>query len=229
MRRRAPGDALRLEPDAVAWHQSQSFVAEPGTFAERLEASPLFRGAFRRGRGRAEWIRLDDEADVLPFPLGLVTVHDDGVLLEAFSEERMAALCARVQDLNAGTFTPDETRAFPVELALANPGALVRPLEEKRGEVTDARAVAEVWLRMAWPFLPHAELGGRLPVSVLATGRGRDAVERLLPALAAELSARPGFPRLSPEILRAVLLPGAQGEPFRPSHRRTRLRGAPGS
>lgn len=229
MRPRAPGDALRLDPDAVAWHQSQSFVAEPGAFADRLQASPLFRGGFRRGRGRAEWIRFDDESDALAFPLGLVTVHDDGILLEAFSEERMAALGARVRELNAGAFTPDETRVFPVEHALANPGALARPLEERRGETPDAHAVVEVWLRLVWPFLPRPDLGGRLPVSVMAAERGRDAVEQLLPALAAELAARPGFPRFPEEVLRAVLLAPGPGEPSRPSRARTPAGGAPRS
>ncbi len=229
MRRRAPGDALRLDPDVVAWHQSQSFVAEPGGFAERLEASPLFRGAFRRHRGRAEWIRFDDESDALAFPLGLVTVHDDGILLDAFSEERMAALCSRVRELGAGAFTPDETRVFPLGHALANPGALARPLEEKRGEVPDAHAVVEVWLRMAWPFLPRPDLGGRLPVSVMTAGRGREAVEQILPALAAELSARPGFPRFSEEVLRAILLGPAPGKPSRPAPARTPAGGAPRS
>lgn len=226
MRRRTPGDALRLDPDVVAWHQSQSFVTEPETFADRLQASPLFLGEFRRGRGRADWIRLDDEADVLPFPLGRVTVHDEGVLLEAFAEERMTALRARVQDLNAGTFTADETRAFPLRFALQNPGALAQPLEEKRGEALDRRDVARTWLRMAWPFIPRADLGDRPPVSVLGTGRGDEAVAALLPVLAAELAAVPDFPRLAVEELRAILF--APAEP-RPSPARAPLGGAPRS
>lgn len=229
MRRRSPGDALRLEPDVVAWHQQQSFVADPGVFAERLALSPLFSGEFRRGRGRAEWVRLDDEADDLPFPLGRVTVHDAGILLEAFSEARIVLLRARVQALGAGTFAPDETRTFPLEAALAHPAGLLQPLEEKRGSRLEVRDVAEAWLRMAWPFIPRPDLGNRPPAALPPTERGRGALESVLGALRAELADIPAFPVPSEEALRRLVVPRTGAPESTPPRLRPRVRGASGS
>ena len=227
MRRSAPGDALRLEPDVVAWYQIQSFVAEPRRFAAGLTASPLFRDLLRRGQGAAEWIRHDTEDDILPFPLGRATVHAGGVLLEAFSEERVQTLRHVVQHLGGGgALTADETRVFRLETALAHPDALLAPLQERRGATLDERGVARTWLRMAWPFLPRADLGDRLPVTLLATGRGRMALEKLLPELPRELSAIADFPSMTLQELHDLLLPAA--EPTPPPTRPKRI-GAPRS
>ena len=226
MRRSDPGDALRLDPDVVAWHQLQSFVAEPRRFADGLSTSPLFRDALRRGRGSAEWIRYDDEDDVLPFPLGRVTVHAGGVLLEAFSEERVHALQHCVQGLAAGRLAADEIRVFRLETALLNPDALLQPLRGRRGGALDERDVAIMWLRMAWPFIPREDLGDRVPVTLLATGRGRMALEALLPGLPRELEAISDFPPMTPEELRRVLLPAAPTNASSPGPKRV---GAPRS
>ena len=90
MPRNVPRDPWALDAESVAWHQQHTFVAEPRTFAERIAGSERFRTELAGdGWGVADWILPSDEAEPSPFPLGRVTFHREGILLEAFSEARL--------------------------------------------------------------------------------------------------------------------------------------------
>jgi hypothetical protein len=208
MPKNVPHDPWALDASGVAWHQSHTFLAEPRTFAERLAESDRFRAALAGdGWGVADWIRPAEEPEPSPFPLGRVTVHPGGVLLEAFSQSRLDALRRRASDLGGGALTADETRAFPIDAVLANPAVLLQPLQDRSERALDARAIAETWLRFVWPFLPRRDLGGRTPHRLAGTSSGRAALETVADAVPSELESIPGFPRLPVQSIRAILLP----------------------
>jgi hypothetical protein len=211
MRRNVPRDPWALDPAGAAWHQHHTFATEPRTFAERLSASCWFSGGPRHTWGTADWVLAAEDEDPSPFPLGRVTVHPAGILLEAFSEERLSALARRANELGGGRLTADETRTFRLEHVLARPSALLDPLSELSGRAPDARAVARAYLAMAWPFFPREDLDGRAPFRLSATARGRTILARVIPKLPGELAAIPGFPRFTTRSLRALLLPGTLG------------------
>lgn len=207
MRGRLARDPLALDPDGVAWHQLHTFAAEPRTFLERLAASPLFGGVLRDDWGSVEWIRPVADAERCPFPLGRVTVHPGGILVETFSEERLVALRRHASALGAGPVTADETRAFRLEHLLAHPDSLLEPLHDADAPARTPREIAEHWLRMAWPFFPREDLGGRAPYVVVESARGRAEWELILRGLPAELAAIPGFPRFTSRALVNLLSP----------------------
>ena len=211
MQERLARDPLAMDPDAVAWHQLHTFAAESRTFLERLVTSPLFGGVLRHDWGTVEWIRPRPDAELCAFPLGLVTVHAGGLLLEAFSEERLADLRRHASELGAGPVTADETRAFRLEHVLAHPDALFQPLQPTPRAVPSAREIAGRWLTLAWPFLPREDLQGRAPHAVVGRERGRAQLMRVLEGLPAELAGIPGFPRFTPRALRTLLLPARSG------------------
>jgi len=195
MRERLARDPLAMDPDAVAWHQLHTFATESHTFLERLVASPLFGGVLRHDWGTVEWNRPRPDAERCAFPLGLVTVHAGGLLLEAFSEERLGELRRHACELGAGPVTADETRAFRLEHVLAHPDALFQPLQPTPRAVPTAREIAARWLTMAWPFLPREDLQGRAPHEVLGKEGDRTHLIRVLDGLPAELAGIPGFVR----------------------------------
>jgi hypothetical protein len=212
----------------MAWHQLHAFVSEPRTLAERLAESALFRGAPRRGFGVAEWVGLDEEHDPLPFPLGRVVTHADGVLLEAFSEDRLEALRRRARALGGGDVAADETRSFLLETVLADPGVLLQPQHDPTGRAMTVLEAARTWLRMGWAFLPRPDLGGRTPCAALARAEGRAALEDALAGLPAELASIRGFPRMSSRALRAILIPPAATPGALAARRPSVARGARG-
>ncbi|MFN8178443.1 MAG: hypothetical protein U0167_10950 [bacterium] len=228
MRARLPRDPLALDPDDASWHQLHTFVVEPRTFLERLEASPLFRGAPHRGWGSAEWVRASGSVGRSAFPLGRVTVYPGGILLDAFSEARLSALLRCASALGAGRLTADETRAFRLDHVLAHPDSLLHPLSPAASSGRAVREIATTWLRMAWPFFPREDLEGRAPHVAMRTKRGSEGLDRVLTALPAELAAIPGFPRFTPLALRAIVLPEAVRDlaPRISSPRRPRPRSA---
>lgn len=208
MKRAAPQDPTALDPAGVAYHQLVSSAPPPDHLAEALERSPLFRIERLEHGARAEWMQATPESDRCLFPLGRVCLHPEGLLLEGFSEERLRRLRACMEEVVAGRMTTDQTRVFRVDAALARPERLHQPLHERGGETLTAREVAVTWLRMAWPFLPREELGGRTPQAALHTGRGRAAVERIVEHLPRELRrAMPAFPAFAVDALREILLP----------------------
>lgn len=208
MRGRAPRDPLALDPEEATWHQLHTFAAEPRTFLERLSASPLFQGAPARGWGRADWVRASGSVGRAAYPLGRITVHEGGVLLDAFSEDRLKALLRCANHLGAGRLTADETRAFRLEHVLAHPDALMQPLPTAPPGARAVREVAGTWLRMAWAFFPRTELQGRAPHVAVRTKRGNEELETVLAVLPSELTRIPGFPRFTPAALREILIPG---------------------
>lgn len=204
MRRDAERDPWALDPGDVAWHQSHTFLVEPHTFAERIVESGRFKSEIgREGWGIADWVPPDDEA---PFPLGRVTVHPGGILLEAFSETRLAALRRSATELGGGALTADETRSFAIAAVFANPTVLMQPLHERSERALDAHGIAETWLRFVWPFIARDDLGGRTPHLVRGTARGRAALASVVASLPAELRRIPGFPSLAESVLHAILL-----------------------
>jgi hypothetical protein len=207
MRARVLRDPLALDPDDVAWHQLHTFVPEPRTFLERLRESPYFRGAPTRGWGHADWIRLSGTSPCSTFPLGRVTVHSGGILLDAFSEARLEAMRRRASTLGGGKLTPDETRSFPLEHVLAHPRALMQPLSVASSPARAVRDVAGAWLRMAWPFLAREDLHGVAPHLVVRARGGAEELATVLEKLPAELARIPGFPRFTASALRALVLP----------------------
>ena len=194
-------DPNAIRPGDVELHQVVSLGPSPPTLAEHLERSPLF--AVRRGAGAtvAEWVRWTQEHERSPFPYGCVTVHGDGVLLEAFSDGRIRALRDRVDALSAWQVAADERRIFQVQ-NLLDASIVVF------GDAHPSRYAAALFLRMAWPFLPREELAGRTPASVIGTGRGRASLEPILEKLPRELRlGDPRFPSYSAEELFSLLLP----------------------
>jgi hypothetical protein len=160
MRARIPRDPLALDPEDAAWHQLHTFVPEPRTFLERLAASPLFHGLPRRGWGRAEWVRPSASVGRAAFPLGRVTVHAGGILLETFSESRLDALLRCANALGAGKLTADETRAFRLDHLLAHPDALMQPPAAAlaRGHALREIAPAELARIPGFPRLTRSAL-----------------------------------------------------------------------
>lgn len=202
-------DPLALDPRFVAVHQLATFVVEPRTVGRALSDSPLFAVETAAPVVRGEWHTLPD-GEELTFPLGRVTVHPDGLLLEAFSEERIAALRRHIDAFGAQRATPDETRALPLDEAFREPARLLHPLEDAEGAEPSARDLARWFLRAGWPDLPNEHLDGRTPRRLLETGRGVARLESLLAELPDLLKAEwPAFPRFDPEELREILLPDA--------------------
>jgi hypothetical protein len=226
MRRGVRPDPLALDESDVAWHQHCTFLTEPRTFVERLAGDRRFRTELRAdGWGAAEWILLTEESDPCAFPLGRVTASPVGILLEAFSEARLAALRRAAGSLSAGALSPDETRAFPLATIRKNPRLLLRPLDAT-GEAWDAHDVARTWLRFVWPFVARADLGGRAPHALAATAKGRDTLAGLLEGLPDELARIPGFPRLTVETLESLILPPKRSPARIPSTQRRAPRGS---
>ncbi|MGH2571733.1 MAG: hypothetical protein ACRDGR_10930, partial [bacterium] len=144
MSERARIDPNAIRPGDVELHQVVSLGPSPPALAESLERSPLF--AVRRCAAEivAEWVRWTPEHDRSPFPYGRVTVHGDGVLLEAFSDGRIRALRDRVDALSAWQVAADERRIFQLQNLLDAPVVVF-------GEAHPSRHAAALFLRMAWP------------------------------------------------------------------------------
>ncbi len=201
-------DPLRLEADGLALHQASSFAVAPLTTTEGLERSPLFEVEYIDRAARAEWIRPDVEGDRTVFPLGVVTLHASGVLLEAFGDDRLQRLRRCVDGLQSFRVSPDELRVLPVREMIARPRTLLAPIAAATGHHFDARETARIYLRMAWPFLARPDLDGRAPHVVVRTGRGRREIESILPDLPDEMLAEfPHFPRFDVDELREILIP----------------------
>jgi hypothetical protein len=194
-------DPTAIRPGDVELHQIVSLGASHPSLAEHFARSTLF--AVRRGPHStvAEWVRWTHEHERSPFPYGRVTVHGDGVLLEAFSDGRIRALRDRVDSLSAWQVAADERRIFQLPDVLDASIVVF-------GEPHPARHAAALFLRMAWPFLPREDLAGRTPASVVGTGRGRASLEAILERLPRELKlGDPRFPAFSAEELLRLLLP----------------------
>jgi hypothetical protein len=204
----APQDPTVLEPSHVSLHQLVTFAAAGADLVQALEESPLFHVERLERAARGEWMQLAPENDPSSFPFGRVCLYPHGMLLEAFSGARIDLLRGRLEELGAGRITADEIRVFRIAHALVHPERLHQPLHELVGEELTRREVALSYLRMAWPFLPREDLGGRTPHAALRTGRGRAAVDRILDGLPRELrrDLEP-FPAFSADTLRAILLP----------------------
>jgi len=210
----APGPAVGsvLDPDRLTYHQHVTFSAD--SFAVAMGRSGDFRVSARGDATVAEWTRRDPEDDPSPFAYGRVTMAGSLVAVESFSEEWLESLVRTLDALASGALARDETRAIAFPELLANPRSILRPEGEPRG-LAGARAdVAARFLRLAWPFLPGEELGGRTPEAAITTGRGREAVAGLLPSLPERLRTRwPEFPDLDPEELNDILFPAAPPAP----------------
>jgi len=201
-------DPLRLDPDGLAFHQLLTFSPEPPPLAHDLERSPLFTARRFGEAATADWVRWAAEEERSLFPLGRVTLHSQGVLLETFSEGRLQALRDRVDDLSAWKVSSDQLRVFRTEDVIERPSAILQPLQELAGNLLTPRDVAVLYLQMAWPFFPREDLSGRTPATVIHTGRGRTALKAILPKVPAELAREfPGFPDFSESELRHILLP----------------------
>jgi hypothetical protein len=221
MSQQLPGDPTVLDPACVAYHQLLTFSPRP-ELADALAGSALF--AVRRGEGGAscEWVQFSVESDHSPLPLGRIRSYRDGVLAEAFSERRLAMLRGAVREAGGGEIPADQLRVFRVADALERPAALLQPLHDLAGEPLTAREVAADYLRMAWAWVPHADLGGRTPAAVLRTGRGRALVEPLLDALPRELRREiPTFPAMSSDEVHGILLPEPAPDPTTPARSRS--------
>lgn len=214
-----PPDPLALDAATLSVHQIATFVVAPHSLVEALGASPLFTLVEDSGVARAEWMGFSvDES--LAFPLGRITVHPQGILLDAFSEERVRELTRRVDSLGSWRVTPDETRAIRFEDAVAEPERLMHPLAESEGRNPSARDLGAWYLRAAWPFLPCDGLRGRTPQIAAQTGRGRDAVIKLLADLGLDLrEVIPGFPLFDFEEIRDLLFPEPTPAPHAPAKR----------
>jgi hypothetical protein len=208
MKQELPRDPTVLQPAQVALHQLATFTPDAHGHIEALERSAHFH-VRRVGRGAvAEWMRISAERDPSAFPLGRISVHPAGLLLEAFSERRLDWLGSEAAEAGLGRVRADQVRVFPIAEALANPSHLAQPLHELAEEDLTAREVALSYLRMAWVFLARADLRGRTPESVVRGGRGREALEGIVEGLPRELRAEfPSFPAFSADELLAHLLP----------------------
>jgi hypothetical protein len=216
-------DPLSITREGLALHQSLTFAASPQAWRPALEASPLFTVEVVPGGLRAAWIAAAPEDEPLSFPLGQVSICSGGLLLEAFSEERLRTLRCRLRGFGCGSVDVDQQRVMPIADALEKPERLLQPLQDYSGELLDRRSVARQFLTMAWTFLPHANLGGRAPYAAVHTGRGRTALEKMLETVTDEIRDwLPGFPSFDAEEVRSLLFPqipaAAQPEP---SHGRT--------
>jgi hypothetical protein len=203
-----PIDPLTLDPDGIAFHQLVTFSQEPISLGDALQRSPLFSVEIRKRSARGEWIRYSTEHEASFFPFGRISVHPHGVLLEAFTEERMEDLRRRVNDLGVWKITADQRRVFRADDAIAHPAGLLQPIHELEGRFLARREVAETFLRLAWPFFPREDLDRRAPHAVIGTGRGRAALDEILPKLPSEFRSRfPSLPEFEIDELRAILLP----------------------
>lgn len=202
----APIDRLLLADDVVTLHQVATFVKGSASLADAVQASPLFDAEALEGGLRAEWIALGPD-EPLPFPLGRLTVHAGGVLLEGFAETRVHELRRELDRLAPVRLRVDETRAFRLEDLLIDPGRAMHPLEEAAGGKPSREGIARWYLRAGWPFRPCDALDGRPPYVAAQTGRGRARLESLLEDLGPELARRyAGFPDFDPETLHEMLL-----------------------
>jgi len=213
MTQQRPVDPTVLDPACIAYHQSLTFSPRP-ELVDALERSPLFAVRRHHGGASCEWIQFSTESDPSPLPLARIRAHHDGVLLEAFSERRLALLRAAAREAGGGEIPADQLRVFRVADALADPARLLQPLHELAGEPLTVREVAADYLRMGWAWTPREELGNRTPASVLGTGRGRALLERLLDTLPRALRSEiPTFPAMSSDELQEYLLPETQPAP----------------
>jgi hypothetical protein len=208
MGRSAPPDPAVLDPAGVAFHQLVMFSPARPELADALERSPLFLTRRTGATVVAEWIQFCVESDPSPFPLARVCLWNEGVLLESFSERRMDMLRGNLRDLGGGEISADQIRVFRVPDAIANPQGLFQPVHEESGDPLTAKEVAVAYARMAWPFFPHARLGGRTPHAAMKTGRGRAALEEILETLPRTLRDEiPSFPAFAVDDLHEALLP----------------------
>lgn len=194
--------------DDLSFHQVVSFSLSPPPLADHLERSPLFELHGFRHSALAEWVRWTPEHELSPFPFGRVTIFGQGVLLEAFSERRMRALCDRVDALSAWQVSADERRIYQLPDVIEEPIVIFQPSPEAAGGPYTGRDAATLYLRLAWAFLPREDLAGRTPAAVVTTGRGRARLEAILDRLPAELrDTDRHFPDFSVADLRHILLP----------------------
>lgn len=221
MTQQFPGDPTVLDPACVAYHQSLTFSPRP-ELAAALERSPLF-AVHRHGAGAScEWVLFSAESDASTLPLGRIRAYRHGVLLEAFSERRLALLRGAVREAGGGDIPADQLRVFRVADALAQPSRLLQPLHDLEGEPLTARELAADYLRMAWAWIPREDLGGRTPAAVLRTGRGRALLEPLLDTLPRALRREiPSFPAMSSDEMQDILLPEAAPAPSAPARTRS--------
>ena len=207
-------ESLQLERDGLVFHQLMTFAPGPVSVAEELERSPLFDVEPLDGGARAEWIRYTEEDERFFFPLGRIAVHPQGLLLETYSELRMAELRRRVDGLGILRITADQFRLLNAGDAIRRPSGLLQPLEELEERELTRHDVARTYLRMAWPFFARADLSGRCPYQILGTGRGRASLEAVLEKLPVELERwDPRFPVFDPEELRELLMPSERTIP----------------
>lgn len=227
MTQQSPGDPTVLDPECLAFHQLLTFSPARPEIVDALDGSALFAVRRRRKSATCEWIQLSAESDPSRFPLGRLRVFDDGVLLESFSERRLALLRSAAREAGAGEIAADQLRVFRIADALADPSRLLQPLHEIAGEPLTAREVAADYLRMGWAWVAREDLGFRTPAAVLGTGRGRALLEPVLDTLARTLHEEiPSFPAMSSDELRRILLaeapsPAAES-PAPPRSARTR-------
>lgn len=208
MKQELPRDPTVLQPAHVALHQLATFVPDHHGTIEALERSPFFRLRPVEHGAVAEWIRTSAERDPFWFPLGRISIHPSGLLLETFSERRLDLMGSAAFESGLGRVRADQLRVFPVAEALANPRHLSQPLHDLTEEELTSREVAMLYLRMAWPFLPREDLRGRTPESVMHGGRGRAELERVIEALPRELRSEfPSFPVFSGDELLDLLVP----------------------
>jgi hypothetical protein len=208
MMQEPPRDPTVLQPAHVALHQLATFTPDHRGRIEALARSPFFRLRPVEHGAVAEWVRISAERDPSSFPLGRISVHPSGLLLEAFSERRMDLLGSAVFESGLGRVRADQLRVFPVAEALGNPKHLAQPLHDLTDDELTAREVAVLYLRMAWTYLPREDLRGRTPESVVGSGRGRAELERIVEGLPRELRSEfPSFPAFSGDELLDLLLP----------------------
>jgi hypothetical protein len=191
----------------LSFHQVVTFSLSPPPLADHLERSLLFEVRRWQHTAQAEWVRWNAEHERSPFPFGRVTIFAQGVLLEAFSERRMKILRDRVDALGAWQVSADERRIYQLPDVIEEPIVIFQPSREPAGRQYTGRDAAELYLRLAWVFLPREDLAGRTPAAVVTTGRGRASLEAILDRLPAELRATDrNFPDYSVEELRSILL-----------------------
>ncbi|MEZ5063217.1 MAG: hypothetical protein R3B81_00695 [bacterium] len=214
----------RLDPGRLALHQAVRFHEESAR-VRALGEREAFRLVPRDRCLRAEWTRLDPEDDDTPFAFARVCSGGGALVIESFSEEWLRAA---EREISGGTAWPhDETRALPFERLLENPNAICGPAGQADSPHLARREVAELYLRLAWPFLPNDALGGRTPSAVAETASGRERLEILTEALPDSLrEAWACFPDLDADEMRDILFPRrvrrATGEPAPiPDPRRT--------
>lgn len=200
-------DPLTLDPENVSLHQLATFVIGSDLLAEAMAKSSLFAQHPDDNSATWEWIATGPE-ETLPYPLGRVTLHKRGILLEGFAESRIREMTRHLDALGPLRISADETRAFRLEDLLREPKRALHPLEESRGRVPAARDVALWYLRSGWTYQPCPDLDGRPPYAAAQTGRGLKRMAGVIENLPARLKERyPDFPRFDADELRRLLLP----------------------